>query len=380
MYWGKANSSTTTTNDDGLGGAGGGTSAGGGTGTSTGGTNTTTTPITTPLLAWEVIDQCMSLSNEPLSWVQAQDEYDILPIANYLNENRCSGEAKEFGLLAIEDMMLNKKVDLKESFASPFNIDLELVRPTVLNPEPEKVLFMCIYNKLIKTPQFKELFKNVFGDDERLHVKFEFATNLEPTKGATTASSYSYNPTTGDATVINQTIKLNKGWYGAKSDIKIAMSILHECVHAYLNVKQIECETNTTLNNLNAWELDDLINQIFASNNSCLFSDEPENQDDHHFMFNNLVPNISNTLSQLKDDLISEQHQLQAESNTFYNPVTNLSEDFEWNDFFKYLAMDGLNKTTTFKNEIENSELENTKYGFYSGNNAEGVTKNNCND
>ena len=37
--------------------------------------------------------------------------------------------------------------------------------------------------------------------------------------------------------------------------------------------------------------------------------------------------------------------------------------------------MDGLNKTTSFKNE-----LENTKYGFYSGNNAEGVTKNNCND
>jgi hypothetical protein len=49
-------------------------------------------------------------------------------------------------------------------------------------------------------------------------------------------------------------------------------------------------------------------------------------------------------------------------------------------DFFKYLAMDGLNKTTTFKSEIENSALENTKYGFYSSTNAEGVTKNNCND
>jgi len=47
--------------------------------------------------------------------------------------------------------------------------------------------------------------------------------------------------------------------------------------------------------------------------------------------------------------------------------------------FFKYLAMDGLNETTVFKNKIKNSELENTEYVFYSENNAEGVTKNNCN-
>ncbi|WP_298343765.1 hypothetical protein [uncultured Algibacter sp.] len=60
-------------------------------------------------------------------------------------------EAVEFVKNANRDLTLNKKVDLEESFASPFNVDLELVRPTVLNPEPEKVKFMCIYNKLIKS-------------------------------------------------------------------------------------------------------------------------------------------------------------------------------------------------------------------------------------
>lgn len=152
---------------------------------------------------------------------------------------------------------------------------------------------------------------------------------------------------------------------------------MHECIHAYLNVKQTECEENTTLTQINAWELHELINQINTENKSCIFSNEPANQDDHHFKFNNLVPNMANILSQLKDDLISEQHQLQAESSTFDNPITNLSEPFVWNNFFKYQAMDGLNKTTVFKNNIKNNILENSKYTQYSDL-AGYVTKNNC--
>lgn len=327
----------------------------------------------------------LDLTNEQQDWLDKLENINFkTDIENHLKQfifKNQFNDAKIFAKQAVIAWMLNRniKIDLEESFKSPFNVDLELVRPTILNPESEKVLFMCIYNKLLKTPQFKELFKNVFGDNERLNVKFEFATDLEPTTGAST-QVISHLVSNGKVVGINQTIKLNKDWYGARSDIKIANSILHECIHAYLNVKQTECEENTTLTQINAWELDDLINKIYTENKSCIFSNEPANQDDHHFMFNNLVPNMANIISQLKDDLISEQHQLQAEGNTYYNDETNLPENFDWNDLFKYLAMDGLNKTNTFKENIENNVLENTKYGFYSSNNAEGVTKNNCND
>ncbi|GAA4237713.1 hypothetical protein GCM10022291_25380 [Postechiella marina] len=355
----------------------GGTTYGG-----TGGSKTSPTP--SPFDAEELMQINIvksELNLKPLlydSWINSHAS-TVFEIYYFGVANMWSDEAKVFTKSAIDYMMLDKKVDLEESFASPFNVDLELVKPSETSPEHEKTLFICIYNKLLKSPQFKELFKNVFEDNERLHVKFEFATDLEPTKGAST-QVISHLVSNGNVIGINQTIKLNKDWYGARSDIKIAQSILHECIHAYLNVKQLECKETITLTQINAWKLDDLINQIYSENKSCIFSNEPANQDDHHFMFNNLVPNMANIISQLKNDLISEQHQTQAEADAFYNSVTNASEPFNWNDFFKYLAMDGLNETTVFKNNIKNHTLEFDKYNFYSGTNAEGVTKNNCND
>jgi hypothetical protein len=41
---------------------------------------------------------------------------------------------------------------------------------------------MCIYKKLMVTPEFKKLFIDTFQDDTRPNVTFEIVNDLPPTK------------------------------------------------------------------------------------------------------------------------------------------------------------------------------------------------------
>src|SRR5690606_7890521 len=62
------------------------------------------------------------------------------------------------------------------SYKSPFNIDLSLVRPECEDGtvDPAKEKFMCVYNKLVESSTFKELFLDIFGGDQtQINVKFE---------------------------------------------------------------------------------------------------------------------------------------------------------------------------------------------------------------
>ncbi|WP_298346634.1 hypothetical protein [uncultured Algibacter sp.] len=112
--------STPSGGDDGnsTGESGDSTTGYGGTG---GGNNTGSTPsnnpVTIPILAWESVEWCMNsglgedyLSADTLTWLQDQDEFDIVPISIFLNENNCNDAAKEFTKLAI-DALIGREIE-----------------------------------------------------------------------------------------------------------------------------------------------------------------------------------------------------------------------------------------------------------------------------
>lgn len=273
-------------------------------------------------------------------------------IQSFLNRNLCGQETKAFAKSVIVDMMLNKKVDLEESFASPFNIDLELVKPTILNPEPEKIKFMCIYNKLIKSPKFKKLFVDTFGESEDMHVQFKIVDNIPPIppsttepNGITKTRALSVNPSTDVIVKYNAVIEINKSNMGVSS-ISLAKTILHESIHAYLTVKQYGCNQGTPLEDYDNVELSKLLNVYFST--AC------SGQSDHEFMFDSLLPTMSNILADIKDDLIPLSHQQSAEEEMFIdeNNPTGPKVPWDWNQFFKYLSMAGLQNSDAFQFEM----------------------------
>ena len=148
---------------------------------------------------------------------------------------------------------------LNETYSnlSPFDVDIsEQLKDTLNVAENEK--FVCIYNKLINSPKFKDLFIDTFGESQNLNVKFEI-TNEISVNGRCKTTNISVNPTTGEIVEANMIIQLNKNYVNQKSSIAIAKTIIHEAIHAYLNIKQYGCNQGTSFQQLDDMQLSEIL-------------------------------------------------------------------------------------------------------------------------
>jgi len=69
-------------------------------------------------------------------------------------------------------------------------------------------------------------------------------------------------------------------------------------------------------------------------------------------MFDKMIPAMSEILADIRDTLIPLSHRQLAESDTSFKDENNpngLIVGWNWNDFFKYLSMDGLQNTDSFQ-------------------------------
>lgn len=265
--------------------------------------------------------------------------------------------ANEFIQNSIESGL---NLDFNLSLKSPANIDvLSIDKDT-----PEGKKFDCIYTKLTESPTFINLFINTFGGDQtKLNVKFEIADNLpDDTAGNCKLSTYTSN----GVIKYNNLIRINKNILnGTVSDIKIARTILHECIHAYLNIKKMDCNLGTTIQELNGLDLQELIGTFYQGFN-CHINVNDSAQSQHVFIFDHLIPVFISVLNESKDALIKNQNQFLTNPYAeFENPVTNTSEPFNWNDFFYYMSLEGLHETDAFENNIENDQVKYAKFNHY---------------
>lgn len=341
-------------------------------GTNYGGTSggSHTSPMPSPFNAEElmeinVVKSELELNHPERNWI---DQYINGQYAFQLYDfgvaNMWSDEAKLFGKSVVRDLMLDKKVDLEESFLSPLNVDLELVKPTVLNPEPEKVKFMCIFSKLTQSPTFKDLFLNTFGDNTRLHVKFKLDDTLPDNVGGTTGGEQPNQGGIIDGILnLNLLIRINKNHLNsthleAESSLEIAKNIMHEAIHAFLFVKKYSCEEGATLNILNNQLLGELINEYYDGSCSA-------GQEQHEFMFDYMIPTMETILNEIKDSLLSQELQSYVEQNTIINSSLGINQAWNWNDCFTNISYSGLDSATSFISEISDNPSNNFIYEEY---------------
>ncbi|WP_303284303.1 hypothetical protein [Flavivirga amylovorans] len=299
-----------------------------------------------------VIAEALDLTNEQRLWLdQLENMNKKWEIGEFLLDYKYTVQydnAQILARIAIGDWMIdpNYKIDLNESFLSPYKIDLSLITPTPWSPDADKTKIVCIYNKITKSPKFKSLFLDTFGDSENLNVRFRLVDNLASGANAETEANLQRHPVTQEVIGYTGLISINRANLVGRSAYSIARTIIHESLHAYLTVKQYKCG-GTSLDILNDTEFGELINLYHST--ACAL------QGDHEFMYDFLVPTISEILKEIRDDFVPANHQVSAESYTHFIDETNPSGStvaWNWNDFYKYFSQMGLHKSDAFQFEV----------------------------
>ncbi len=293
----------------------------------------------------------------------------VVPIPNYNpmiggngTQTIIEPEAEEIANIFIQNAIESGlNLDFEISQKSPANIDISLVQGT---SEAEKK-FRCIYEKLTQSPSFKNLFIDTFGVNNRINVKFEVVENLTLSNPN---GSISYPNGTCQMSWINNnynnTIKISTNILeGQRSNIEIAKTILHECIHAYLNIKKINCNNGTTIPQINNKLFPELLSSFYQDN--CFIDVNGVNQGEHSFMFDYMIPVFQQILGEVRDLMIPLNHIQAAEQSDDY--VDNLGSNltWNWNDFYKYLSIQGLTNTQSFTDEIKSNPNKLYLFSFY---------------
>lgn len=128
--------------------------------------------------------------------------------------------------------------------------------------------------------------------------------------------------------------------------MEIAKTILHECIHAFLNIKLYDTGQGIAVSTLNSEELFNLINQQYNG-----FSGS---QDQHNFIYNYMLPTMETIFSQIKNILVSNEDNYELNNNINVHIPNNNSPGtpFQWSDFYHNLSLSGLQSCLFFQNEI----------------------------
>lgn len=199
---------------------------------------------------------------------------------------------------------------------------------------------------------------NLFGSPQTIYnVKFEIAEHV-----------YSDNPTeevNGNCSPISTnnliTIKINKQIFNpnvlmGKTNLEIAKTILHECIHAYLFVKAKYPELGMPIPNAQNMTFEEICNALYGQNIQ------------HDFMFSHMVPILQNILSQMLNVLTTLPSRTEVENLTMHptiNPLTSAS--WNWTTYFSYLSLQGLDATTGYQNEYPQGSNLLSLFNQYSG-------------
>ncbi len=280
-------------------------------------------------------------------------------IIDYLFEHLNNSEVTGFVISFIESQNESGlNLDFEKSLKSPANIDFSAIDQNT--PEGQK--FDCIYKKLMESASFKNLFVDTFGGEQtKLNVKFEIAENLPNSTNGNCVLLPANNGNYTNLIRINKNILIGSD---IKSNFNIAKTILHESIHAYLNIKKINCNLGSTIAELNGLDLQELIGTFYQSF-GCHISVNGSPQSQHEFMFNHLVPTFQNVFTEIRDLLASQSNIDYVNNSQYHNNINNEYFSWNWNDFYKYFSLQGLHLCDSFIQNISQNPLENFYYDFY---------------
>ncbi len=256
-------------------------------------------------------------------------------LINYMIVNNWSPECVSFGNAFIAQSTENQelKLSVEASSKSPAFVDMSAID----NSTPEGAKFNLVYNELMKSPKFKELFIDLFQNNDRFNVKFQIGAVANGANGNTDTDLE--NPT-------QNTITISPQFLLSKNKMEIAKTIIHECIHAYLNVKLCDAGQGMSIPTLNNMDFYNVVNQEYNG-----FS---PGQNQHNFIYNYMIPTMVTILSEVKDFLVSPADNAEIQTTVLhpYYPNINPSTSFNWSECYFYLSSDGLQNCSFFQNEI----------------------------
>jgi hypothetical protein len=362
---------------------GGGT---GGVGTNTGDNNTGGTSLTTIVDPTEecnaprgdLNNDCVLDDNESnfvtfLDNLTTQERQLVIgnnntkmSIFNYLRNQNWSNESKQFAKELIDSSIESGlNLDIEKSLKSPTNVDVTSIDTTSV--EGQK--FNCVYKKLMESPSFKNLVNNTFGGSDKINLKFKIVQNLSHTQpnGTITypngTSKLNKNVAFG-VTYYNNTIKLsgNKllSTTANKSNFEIAKTIIHEIIHAYLNIKRKGCSA-ASIPEVNSHLFPELISSFYTA--GCSIDVNNTDQSEHAFMFDHMIPAFQMIFAEIRDILATPNNISEAEG--VYYDNNDQPYNWNWQDFYKYFSMNGLHNNNAFTTAIISNPSNNFLYAFY---------------
>lgn len=289
--------------------------------------------------------------------------------------NGCN--ADQTGCLEVTNDEVGINVDLPCAIAnstinenSPFNVDLSSINPCTSDSEniitPEDELLLCLYEKLSENALFKDFFINTFGESENMNVTIkvvdEYPEHIvnQQAAGVTHSQAITVNTQTGELISADIDILIRRGYMNQWSTMSIAKTLLHEALHAYLIIQLSGCGQSGDLEGFDNLDVGELVNQYYGS--ACA------GQEQHEFMFELLLPFMTQILSDLRDNLIPETHQGFAESiGDFHNEQDSSGDTqlWNWDQFFLYVSLNGLQNTNAYQNNIENSPAKAFNFNRY---------------
>lgn len=266
-------------------------------------------------------------------------------VLTFLQQNNNSTQSIEFSKQISKAMLdTGLNFDVQKSYKSPMNIDMSAVSGN----SAAEVRFRNIYNKLMSSSKFKQLFVNLFGQVDFINAKFKIENIPTPNiNGQCRMISYSNGK-------INNDIIIDSEHLFNQSEVYIAQTIIHECIHAYLNVKLRHPSIGMSVTNLNNMDFAQCVNQYYNG----FIGDQSQ----HDFFVNYLTPVIAEILLDLKYSLLSQNQinkvdypansggvYLYAPTNTVPPTMSSNPVEWDWNDYFKYMSLIGLQNCTEFQ-------------------------------
>lgn len=243
-------------------------------------------------------------------------------------------KSMEDGIFAMVKQLTFSINNFLYSQKSPFNVDLNSIFENASAAENKK--FLEIYDALTESPEFKKLFLNLFGNNTRYNVKFEIVDAVydsnDPTKEVNANTDY-------NSSLPYILIKINKKKLNDSSikqtRIENARTIIHEFIHAYLF---------TISNNpiVGPTDIASLLNKKY-----------PNANEQHDFMYDNMIPTIVKILTESRDLLTYPAGRIEVEPLVVYTKKDlSASEIWNWKHYFESISIEGLGEATSYKTDF----------------------------
>ncbi len=283
-------------------------------------------------------------------WVSATTENTkiYLQLIQYQIDNNWSPESETFANELINQMMANPELnlDVDASSKSPCFIDLS----SVSGSTPEEIKFNEVYNSLKNSPTFRLLFTNLFGSTPLFNTKFLINNIPQTGQGHTDGTCTLYVSQNNPAPF--NVITIDRSHLLTKSKSNVAITIIHECIHAYLNIKFKNPSIGMSLADINNMDFKTIVNLYYNG-----FSG---NQSQHSFFINYMIPSMVQILQDVKSSLFTPA-QISAVENPEPNaeiyevtPTTpsslnyNVVLPWNWANYFTHACYNGLQNTTDY--------------------------------